>query len=240
MSIALGDYNCDGNLDMFLSSFGDYAFINIGVPNEVGDHSSRWVLGRGDGTFEEVGLNPERVSTPFGWGNAALDYDNDGDQDVVFIGGLDQLLVNQADNPGTLLSNQQCTATFAAEPAAIPTDYSRHNVQGLAGGDFDQNGSTDHTTVSNLRLPDDLTLELGQPAGGPLDAKAAFFPAFAPTDASLQFWRWLGVAYGEGELTIELNRGDNGNRWIAVNTIGTVGLTVAREATGMASARWRW
>ncbi len=224
MSIAFGDYNCDGNLDMFLSSFGDYAFNNIGVPNAVGDHSSRWVLGRGDGTFEEVGLNPELTATPFGWGNAALDYDNDGDQDVVFIGGLDQLLVNQSDNPGTLLANQGCTATFTAEIEAIPTNYSRHNVQGLAAGDLDQNGFTDFVTVSNLRLPDELPLQLGQPAGGPLDATAAFYPAFAPTDDSLAFWRWLGVEYGQGELTVELNRGDNGNRWIAVNTIGTVGL----------------
>lgn len=225
MSIAFGDYDCDGNMDMFLSSFGDYAFNNIGVPNDLGDHSSRWVLGRGDGTFEEVGLNPEITGTPFGWGNAALDYDNDGDQDVVFIGGLDQLLVNQSDNPGALLSNQGCTATFTAEIAAIPTDYTRYNVQGLAEGDFDNDGFTDFATASNIRLPDDLPLSVGQPVGSPFDATANFFAAFAPTDATLQFWRWLGVEYGEGELTIEMNSGDNGNHWISVTTIGTVGIT---------------
>ncbi|MCH9684495.1 MAG: VCBS repeat-containing protein [Deltaproteobacteria bacterium] len=225
MSIAFGDYDCDGNMDMFLSSFGDYAFNNIGVPNDVGDHSSRWVLGRGDGTFEDVGLGPELVGTPFGWGNAALDYDNDGDQDVVFIGGLDQLLVNQSDNPGALLSNQGCTASFSARNSAIPTDYTRHNVQGLAAGDFDGDGFTDFATASNLRLPDDLPMQTGQPVGGPFDATAAFFAAFAPTDATLAFWRWLGVEYGEGELTIEMNSGDNGNHWVSMTPVGTVGLT---------------
>ncbi len=224
MSIAFGDYNCDGKMDMFLSSFGDYAFNNIGVPNDLGDHSSRWVLGRGDGTFEEVGLSAGLVGTPFGWGNAALDYDNDGDQDVVFIGGLDQLLVNQSDNPGALLSNQGCTATFSAEVGAIPTDYTRHNVQGLAAGDFNQDGFTDFATVSNLRLPDDLTMQVGQPVGSPFDSSASFYPAFAPTDGTLAFWRWLGVEYGEGELTVELNRGDNGNQWISVTPTGTVGI----------------
>ncbi|MEM1180397.1 MAG: CRTAC1 family protein [Acidobacteriota bacterium] len=225
MSIAFGDYNCDGHMDMFLSSFGDYAFNNIGVPNDLGDHSSRWVLGRGDGTFADVGLNESLVGTPFGWGNAALDYDNDGDQDVVFIGGLDQLLVNQSDNPGALLSNLGCTASFSAEIDAIPTDYTRHNVQGLAAGDFNQDGFTDFATASNLRLPDDLPLALGQPVGGPFDATAAFFPAFAPTDDSLAYWRWLGVEYGEGELTVEMNSGDNGNHWITVVPTGTAGVT---------------
>jgi len=225
MSIAFGDYNCDGKMDLFLSSFGDYAFNNIGVPNDLGDHSSRWLLGRGDGTFEEVGLGPDLVGTPFGWGNAALDYDNDGDQDVVFIGGLDQLLVNQSDNPGALLSNQGCNATFSAEIGAIPTDYTRHNVQGLAAGDFNQDGFTDFAAASNLRLPDDLTLEVGQPVGSPFDATAAYYPAFAPTDDTLAFWRWRGVEYGEGELTVEINSGDNGNQWISVIPTGTVGIT---------------
>ena len=56
MSIAFGDYNGDGHMDFFASSFGDNAFNHIGVPNDPGDHSSRWFLGKGDGTFKDINL----------------------------------------------------------------------------------------------------------------------------------------------------------------------------------------
>ncbi len=157
MSIALGDYNCDGKMDLFLSSFGDYAFNNIGVPNDVGDHASRWVLGRGDGTFEEVGLNPELVGTPFGWGNAALDYDNDGD--LVHIGfASDGFLISYsksgAYDSGYLLSDEArdgegCVASgpdrdeIDLAGTAPDGSYTSDYVYDEAAGDLDAcNGTT--------------------------------------------------------------------------------------------------
>ena len=68
-------------------------------------------------------------------------------------------------------------------------------------------------------------MQLGLPVGGPFDETARFFLAFAPTDETLSYWRWLGAEYGEGELTIEMNSGDNGNRWARIGVLGTKGLT---------------
>ncbi len=226
MSIAFADYNCDSHLDIFVSSFGDYAFNHIGVPNELGDHSSRWMLGRGDGTFDDVGLNPELAATPFGWGNGALDYDNDGDTDVVFNGGLDQVLVKQADNPGGLLRNEGCAKNgrFVADVEAIPLDYRRYNVQGLATGDLNRDGFADFVTVSDLWVPEDVPLQAGGASfGSAFDPFDTFVAAWAPGPAPDTFV-WGGTRYQEGRMTIEINSADNGNRWVAVTPTGSVGL----------------
>ncbi|MEO0972705.1 MAG: CRTAC1 family protein [Pseudomonadota bacterium] len=225
MSIAFADYNCDGHLDIFLSSFGDYAFNHIGVPNDPGDHSSRWMLGRGDGTFDDVGLNSELGATPFGWGNAALDYDNDGDTDIVFNGGLDQVLVKQADNPGAVLNNQGCAAggKFTADLDALPLDYRRYNVQGLAAGDLNGDGFSDFVTASDLWVPDEVPLTPGgTELDSPFDPFDAFVAAWSPGPAPDTFV-WDGVRYDEGRMTIEINSADNGNGWIAITPVGSAG-----------------
>ena len=90
MGLDFGDLNCDGHIDIFGSNFGDYGNDLLGnpyFPDLLGARSTRWFLGSGGGSFTDPAAG-SHVSA-FGWGNGVFDYDNDGDQDVVYHGGID-------------------------------------------------------------------------------------------------------------------------------------------------------
>ncbi len=108
MGLSIGDLNCDGNLDVYGSNFGDYAVGSLRGQDNVeplGTQASRWFLGNGDGTFTDPGVSI-LIATPFGWGTAIYDYDNDGDSDILSHGGLDVGTNVIADNPGTIHQNK--------------------------------------------------------------------------------------------------------------------------------------
>lgn len=228
MGLSFGDLNCDGHLDLFASNAGDFDFSTFKIPYMRGDLTTRWFLGNGDGTFTDPGVG-DLVATPFAWGNAIADFDNDGDQDIVFQGGLELDYQLWADNPGIVLSNEACTAQFTWDKDALATDYIRRNVRGLAIGDLDHNGFVDFATVSNFDIPQNVPL-LPTPAqyGSPFDPTAYYVEIFEAqvTSPSLDQFVWTGLDVTDGSLTIELNKG-NTNRSSAVRLIGSVGLTPA-------------
>ena len=168
MGLSFGDLNCDGALDLFGSNFGDYAVGSIrGMPQirPLGVEASRWFLGNGDGTFTDPGVGGV-VATPFAWGTAIFDYDNDCDLDILSHGGLDVATTVVADNPGAIHQNQSCMASFVVDDSAIPddptcvdlggqpipncTEHIRRNVRGAAVGDLDHNGFVDIVTIASL------------------------------------------------------------------------------------------
>ena len=76
MGIAVGDYMNNGLLDFAISDFSDEAKLLF--------------RNQGDGGFSEVSMRSGigKVSIPFlGWGDAFLDYDNDGWLDLMFVNG---------------------------------------------------------------------------------------------------------------------------------------------------------
>lgn len=222
MGLGFGDLDCDGEMDIFGSNFGDYGFDVLGLPYTLGDQATRLMLGGGGGTFIDQGVGAAGAST-FGWGNAVVDYDNDGDQDAIYQGGLDLTLLMIADNPGTVLENQGCSAEMVYNPAPLRGDYLRRNVHGLAIGDLNADGFPDIVSASNLTIPDVLPL-LPSPSvyGSPFDATAFFTSVFAPTEAGFV---WTGVDFALGDLTVEMSSADNGNGWVSARLVGSVGLT---------------
>ena len=234
MGLAFADLNHDGLLDLFGSNTGDYFEQFFGLPIALGVQATTWFLQQPGGTFTDPGVGG-LVATPFGWGNAALDYDNDADTDLVVYGGLEAGPFVECTNPGSLWSNDG-TASFTLDPAVQSSgaDHLRRVEHGLAVGDLDLDGFPDIVSISSHDVPA-APFPMGIAYGSVYDATAGFFPTFAPGSTPGTFV-YTGVVYPPGTLAVEVNSGDNGNGSIRVDTVGTVGLTtdgaVNRDGVG--------
>jgi len=235
MGLAFADFDTNGALDIYATNFGDYSMVPL-MPYERGDLASRAFYGQRDGTFADPGADDVKATT-FGWGTGALDYDNDGCTDVIYEGGLDEVVMVERSNPGTLLHNR-CGADagrFDQDVSAYPPTNERihRNPYGVATGDLDDDGFTDVLSASSYRLPDTaLSLKFSTLYGAASDAAASFFPRMVPLDSidsadprhtPPERWQPIPLELEHGTLALERNSG-NRNGWIKVRTVGTKGL----------------
>src|SRR5215210_1513611 len=205
MGYAYADFNCDSNLDFFVTDLGSYL-----APKQP----SRWYLQNSNGTFTNPGLG-SLGGLPFGWGVSAFDYDNDGDSDIIYHGSVDMLRNIIADNPGVLLQNTgNCTANMAYDGAAILQDHRTRTVEGVAIGDLNNDGFDDIVTVSELDWnPVNLFLFVpfaSAPRSPVFDKISAFeigFFQLSPAGLS-----WIDPEMRDGTLPVEINSANNGNR----------------------------
>lgn len=233
MGTAWADFNCDRTVDMFAGNFGDYGFPTLGVPYTLGDYPSRWLLGDGDGGFFDPGVG-DLGTTHFAWGGVAEDFDNDGDPDLIFHGGLDASLLVDLSNPGTYLTNDGCDADFTWQREAFDVNHIPRLVTGTAAGDLNGDGFVDVVTAASFVVPAPFPVfPLMAEYGLDTDGTGFFTSPFMPTDDGR--FSYIGVEFTPGDLTVEINSG-NGNNAVAVRPVGSVGLTddavVPRSAFG--------
>ncbi len=149
MGVGVGDYNLDGNLDIFKTHFADDT--NILYKNG------------GKGDFQDVtiaaGLG---VETRFvGWGAGIVDLDNDGHPDLFFVTGSvypeveARLPSYPFRTPRVIFRNLGNGQFEELLDQAGPAIAAPHASRGCAFGDFDNDGDIDMVVV-NLNEPPSL------------------------------------------------------------------------------------
>lgn len=223
MGTSWGDFNHDGALDFFVTSFGEWGKQFVGAPIALGDESSRWYLGDSNGAFIDPNLG-ELIYTPFGWGTVAEDFDNDGDTDISFFGGLDMLTLIEKSNPGAYLENEG-NASFSYTASSLGLEHQRRNDSGAASGDFNADGYVDIVTVSNFNTPAPMPL-VPYSVGG-IDYGSPWDPAFfvPVTNATDSGFVWNGLEFPNGTLALQINDANSNYGSVTIRTMGTHGLT---------------
>lgn len=148
MGVGVGDYNLDGHLDLFKTTFADDT--NVLYEND------------GKANFEDktVAAKLGTESQYISWGTGIVDLDNDGWPDIFFVSGsvypeLGKQLPNYPDKcPRTVLRNLG-NGSFQKLIEAGPGLASQHSSRGCAFGDFDNDGDVDILIV-NLNEPPSL------------------------------------------------------------------------------------
>ncbi len=143
MGVAVGDYDCDGWLDIFKTNFAD--------------DTSDLYHNNGDGTFTDatlmagVGLDTQSVK----WGCGFVDFDNDGWQDIIQVDGhvypeVDRHPMGQAFKEPRMVYRNLGNGKFRNVSAQMgPGIAKRFSSRGCAFGDYDNDGDMD-VLVNNM------------------------------------------------------------------------------------------
>jgi len=148
MGVAVGDYDCDGNLDIFKTNFSH--------------DTSDLYRNNGDGTFSDktfsagVALNAQYV----GWGDGFVDYDNDGWADIIQINGhvypdVEKHNLAQFKQPRVVYRNLGNGRFQDVSAQMGPGIAERYSSRGAAFGDYDNDGDID-VLVLNMNDPPSL------------------------------------------------------------------------------------
>ena len=149
MGLGIGDYDCDGSLDIFKTHFS--SDTNVLYRNN------------GKGVFFDrtirAGLG---VETRFvGWGAAIEDFDNDGLPDLFFTTGMifpevdGKISDSPMKTPNVVFRNLGGGKFEELLEYAGPAMRELHSSRGLAVGDFDNDGDLD-VLIMNMNEPPSL------------------------------------------------------------------------------------
>lgn len=224
LGIAIADYDRDGHIDIFVAndSMEEFLYHN-----------------RGNGTFEEVGLDAEVAvdgegRTYAGMGVDFSDYNNDGWPDL--------LITNLANQKYALYQNaKDGTFSYASYMSGIGGMTLLHSGWGARFADYDNDGWKDILVAQGHDLDNvDLTFPqihyrehfmVARNLQGKtfVDVSSVSGPVFQ------QRWVGRGMAIGDlnndgrmdavitendGPLHILMNQTDTGNHWVGVQLVG--------------------
>ena len=149
MGLTAGDYDADGDIDLFMSHWIDEEnalYRNLFKEDEIAEHI-RFV----DESYTAM-LAEESIKL-IGWGTALFDYDNDGDLDIFVTNGS---TFQELERPEVLIP--QPDALFRNDGDGVFTDVSESTGiaslpirvgRGATFGDYDNDGDVDIFIVNN-------------------------------------------------------------------------------------------
>lgn len=161
MGLAAGDYDGDGDVDLFMSHWVDEEnalYRNLLKEDGAAEHirfvDESYTAMLAEGSIKEIG-----------WGTALFDYDNDGDLDIFVTNGSTfqelkrpQVLIPQRD--ALFRNDGDGTFTDVSEIAGIAVLPIRVG-RGATFGDYDNDGDVDIFIVNNHAQPTLLRNEGG-------------------------------------------------------------------------------
>ena len=133
MGLAVGDFNGDGTLDMFVTNSG-WAYTPLTGPSIL-------LANQGDGTFHDATAASDAAVDAMGWAATALDANNDGWTDLYVALGTDP-----ADQGGLATTNRLLLNTGHGRFTDMTTTSGAADTAdsfGAAAGDANGDGQTD-------------------------------------------------------------------------------------------------
>jgi hypothetical protein len=147
MGVAIGDYDCDGRLDVVRTHYMNQA---TGLYRNIGK-------GQYEDVTSRAGLIRERRFVS--WGVGMVDLDNDGNPDIFLVTGqvypeLEPVNPKYPRKGPRILFRNLGNGTFSEVPEdSQPALASRHVSRGCAFGDFDNDGDLDILIMNQNEPP---------------------------------------------------------------------------------------
>ena len=147
MGVGIGDYDCDGWLDI--------------VKTNYSDQTANLYHNNGDGTFYDavfqagLGVNTKYL----GWGVGLFDFDNDGWPDIFMSNGhvfptVDTKRLHVTFKQGKIVYKNLGNGSFIdVTSSAGPGVTQPHSSRGTAFGDFDNDGDVDVAVINMNEAP---------------------------------------------------------------------------------------
>ncbi|HJL17058.1 MAG TPA: CRTAC1 family protein [Sandaracinaceae bacterium LLY-WYZ-13_1] len=155
MGSTLGDVDNDGDLDWLVTSIFDPEHTCATEPCTWGASGNRLYENGGDGRFADATDGAGVRDGGWGWGAAFLDYDNDGDLDVVQANGVDYPVGRFDDDfndDATRLWENDGHGGMRERARALGI-ASRATGKGLLVFDYDRDGDQDVFVVNDGATP---------------------------------------------------------------------------------------
>ena len=247
LGIAIADYDRDGHIDLFVAndSMEEFLYHN-----------------KGNGTFEEVGLQTEVAvdndgSTYAGMGVDFADYNNDGWPDLI-----DTDLANQ--KYALYRNNRDGTFSYASYPTGVAAMTFFDSGWGVRFADYDNDGWKDILAAQGHDL-DNVSLTSAQvhyrePFMTARNLGGKSFINVGSVSGPLYQQRWVGrglatgdinndgridavLSENDGPLHILINRTVTGNHWLGVRLIGhrsnRDGIGAVIKVTTSSGSQWQ-
>lgn len=158
MGIAAGDYDADGDVDIFLSHWIEQEYViyrNLLREDKSPDNPSGQRIRFVDESY--TAMLAEVTLKEIGWGTSLFDYDNDGDLDIFVANGstfqkLDQPAVLIPQHNQLFRNEGDGTFSDVSQSSRVGTLSARVS-RGACFGDYDKDGDIDIFISNNYAAP---------------------------------------------------------------------------------------